>query len=261
MIALFMRASPDFKGIEASAKRFIRGDSYIPGGALPFGIEVFYRGYSCVGNDSNDVNMRGRVILSAGYGMTAVYVNTLHDVLESLQDGGAFLTTEGEEVFHYRKQLGTFKGFTMINPRVREDGHEAIVMTPDNRLPYKPVTREQFLQARIKAYGTAALFATEVAGLKSAIANMSPAEKDSPALVRDIIASPGRGKLFVPEAEGGRHLVTIDKSFFNPKLPRDAIQFMTVRWSWNEKDVPKAEAIRLFKQNFDFEALRDMIGK
>ena len=93
------------------------------------------------------------------------------------------------------------------------------------------------------------------------IANMSSSERQSPALVRDIIASPSRAKLFVAENEGGRHLVTIDKSFFNPKLSRETIQFITVHWNWNETDKPKVEVIRQFKQNFDFEALKQMIGK
>lgn len=262
VIELFMKASPEFKGIEASAKRIIRGDSYIPGGALPFGIDIFYAGYLCVGKDDTyRVDMRGKVILFGGYGTTTVYFNSLRDVLERVQDGGGFLTTDGEEMFLFKKELGTFKGFTMIQPRIRDEGHEAIIITPDNRLPYKPVTREQFLQARIKNYGTASLFVADVASLKSAIARMSPAERQSPALVRDIGASPGGAKLFVTEAEGGWHLVTIDKSFFNPKLPRETIQFITVRWNWNDKDIPKAEAIRLFKQNFPFETLKQMLGK
>lgn len=197
VVSLFMKASPEFKGIEASAKRIIRGDSYIPGGALPFGIDIFYAGYFCVGNDSNKVEMRGKVILSTGYGTTTVYFNSLRDVLESVQAGGAFLTTEGEEIFEFKKELGNFKGFTMIQPRVREEGHEAIIITLDNRLPYKPVTREQFLQARIKNYGTVSLFAADVTSLKLAMANMSPAERQSPALVRDIAASPGRAKLLI----------------------------------------------------------------
>ena len=72
------------------------------------------------------------------------------------------------------------------------------------------------------------------------IANLSPAERQSPAIVRDITASPAG--LFATEAEGGRHLVTIDKSFFNLKLPRETIQFITVHWNWNETDKPKVEA-------------------
>lgn len=203
--------------------------------------------------------MRGKVILFSNYGYSTVYFNSLRDVLGER----ILLTTDGEEIFDYKKQLGSFKGFTTIEPMTRrEEKHEAIIITSDNRLPYKPVTREQYLLARIKNYQSmTGNFANEIAGLTSAIGNMSPAEKQSPALVRDITASPGRSKLFVTEAEGGRHLVTIDKSFFNPKLPRDVIQFITVHWNWNDADIPKAEAIRQFKQNFDFAALKQMIGK
>lgn len=262
VIDLFMQASPEFKGIQASAKRVIRGDSYLPNGALPFGIDVWYDSYFCVGNDTYKVEMRGKVILFNNYGYTTVYFNSLRDVLESVQDGSPFLTTDGEEIFDYKKRLGEFKGFTMIEPMVRrEEKHEALIITLDNRLPYKPVTREQYLQARIKNYGTSELFATDAARLKSMIAGMSSAEKQSPAIIRDITASPSRAKLFVTEAEGGRHLVTVDKSFFNPKLPRETIQFITVHWNWNNTDIPKAEAIQQFKQNFDFEALKQMIGK
>jgi hypothetical protein len=261
IVELFVRASPEFKGIESSAKRIIRGDSHFPNGALPFGFDIFYGSYVCVGNDSPKVEARGKVILSGGYGSTTIYFNSLRDVLESVQDGRAFQTSDGDEIFEYKKQLGNFRGFTMINPRTRDEGHEAIIITPDNRLPYKPVTREQYLLARIKTYGTTELFAADAAKLKSMIANMSPTERQTPALVRDITASPSRAKLFVSEEEGGRNLVTVDKSFFNPNFPRETIQFITVHWNWNEKDIPKAEAIRQFKQNFDFEALKQMIGK
>ena len=262
VIDLFMQASPEFKGIEASAKRVIRGDSYLPNGALPFGIDIFYASYFCVGNDTYKVEMRGKVIIFSGYGFTTVYFNSLRNVLESMQDGSPFLTNDGEEIFGFNKQLADFKGFTMIQPTTRDgEIHEAIIITPDNRLPYKPVTREQYLLARIKNYGTSQLFFADAARLKSMIANMSPAEKQSPAIVRDITASPSRAKLFVIESEGGRHLVTIDKNFFNPKLPRETIQFMTVHWNWNDADIPKVEAIRHFKKNFDFAVLKQMIGK
>ena len=261
VIELFMQTHPEFKGIEASAKRVIRGDSYLSSGALPFGMEIYYASYFCVGNDTSKVEMRGKIILFSGYGTTTVYFNSLRDVLESVQDGSPFLTNDGEEIFEFKKDLGKFKGFTMIQPRVREEGHEAIIITPDNRLPYKPVTREQYMLARIKNYGTSELFAADSARLKTMIANMSTADKQTPAIIRDITASPSRAKLFVTEAEGGRHLVTIDKGFFNPKLPRETIQFITVRWNWNDKDIPKVEAIRQFKENFDFAALRQMLGK
>ncbi len=262
VIDLFMRANPEFKGIEAYAQRTIRGDSYVPNGALPFRIDIGYGSFHCIEKGEGTAEERGKIIVFGGYGYTTVYFNSLRDVLESVQDGGAFLTTDGEEIFDYKKQLGEFNGFTMIEPMVRRgNNEEAIIITPDNRLPYKPVTREQYLLARIKNYGTSALFAADAASLKSMIARMSPGEKQTPALVRDITASPSGAKIFAAEAEGGKHLVTIDKSFFNPKLPRETIQFITVHWNWNDTDVPKAEAMRQFKQNFDFAALRQMLGK
>lgn len=263
VINLFMQAHPEFKGIEASAKRVIRGDSYLPNGALPFGIDVWYPSYFCVGNDTASVEMRGKVIIFSNYGYTSVTFNSLRNVLESVQDGSLFLTTEGEEIFGFNKQLADFKGFTTIQPTTRDgEIHEAIIITPDNRLPYKPVTREQFLQAKIKflqSQNQGGLFSKDITTLNSMIGNMSSAERQSAAIVRDITASPSR--LFVPESAGGRHLVTIDKSFFNPKLPRETIQFITIHWHWNNQETPKVEAIRQFKQNFDFAALKQMLGK
>ena len=209
--------------------------------------------------------MRGKVILYSGYGFTNLYFNSLRNVLESVQDGSPFLTTEGEEIFQFNKQLADFKGFITIQPTTRDgENHEALIITPDNHLPYKPVTREQFLQAKLKFYQSqnqGGLFTNDIASLTSMIGNMSLAERQTAAIVRDISAAPSRAKIFVTEAESGRHLVTIDKSYFNPKLPRDTIQFMTIHCSWNNQDIPKVQAIQRFKQNFDFMALKQMLGK
>ncbi len=60
---------------------------------------------------------------------------------------------------------------------------------------------------------------------------------------------------------GGRHLVMIDKGLFDPSVPRDTIQLITVHWYWTEREPTKAEAIRQFKQNFDFAALKQMLRK
>ena len=263
VIELFKQAHPEFKGIEGTAKRVIRGDSYVSGGALPFGIDISYPSFFCVGKENASVEMRGKIILFSNYGFTVVYFNSLRNVLESVQDGKPFLTNDGEEIFQFNKQLADFKGLTKIQPTTRDgENHEAIIITPDRKLPYKPVTREKFVQAKIKFYQSqnqGSLFSKDIAALNSMLGSMSTAERQSAAIVRDITASPNR--LFVAETEGGRHLVTIDKSFFNPKIPRETIQFITVHWSWNELDIPKVEAIRQFKEKFDFTALKEMLGK
>ncbi len=259
VVDLFKLATPEFNGIEAHAYRGIRGDSYLPNGPIPFRVDVRYGSYICVGNDTASVDKRGKVILYGNYGVTTVSFNGLRDVFGD----SVLLTNEDEEIFEYKKQLGDFKGMTMIEPFMRDgERHEAVIITRGSQLPYKPVTREQLLQARIKHYRTiGGNFDSMIASLNNAISNMSVADRQSPSIVRDLNATPGVIKLFATEAEGGRHLVTLDKSYFDPRLPRDAIQLITVHLSWIETDIPKVEAIKQFKEKFDFEALKAMLGK
>jgi len=48
---------------------------------------------------------------------------------------------------------------------------------------------------------------------------------------------------------------------FESKLPRHAVRVITVYWEWNEENLAKAQAIRLFKDNFDFQALRQLLDR
>ena len=101
-----------------------------------------------------------------------------------------------------------------------------------------------------------------IAGLNRVLENMSPSDRQSPAIVRDVSTLPGGSRLFATEAEGGRHLVVVDKSYFNPKLPRDKIQLITVHWHSSPNDPsdrPKVEMLSAFKENFDFIALLEML--
>ena len=260
-IELFKQASPELKGIESSPYRGIRGEPHIAGGPVPFRAEIVYKSYFCVGNDTASVDKRGKIILFGNYGTTVVQFNSLRDVLDTVIENGGFSTVNGDEIYEYKKDLGEFKGFTMVEPFIRdEEHHEAVIIASGRRLPYKLVTREQFLFARIK-FDQSRGITGDIAGLNSALARMSATERQTPAIVRDTNASPGRSKLFATEAEGGRHLVTVDKSYFDSRLSRDAVQLITVHWYWNDSERPKAEAVRAMKEKFDFEALRQMLGK
>jgi hypothetical protein len=66
---------------------------------------------------------------------------------------------------------------------------------------------------------------------------------------------------FNQPATGGKPVVALDKAFFNSQLPRSTIQFITVYWGWDAKNPVTSEAIHQFKQNFDFTALKQMLGK
>lgn len=264
VIELFKIANPEFKGIEAHAYRGIRGQSMIPNGPLPFRADVWYGSFICVGNDTYKAHMRGKIIVHGNYGYTVVSFNSLDDVLRSPRDGGPLLTSDGDEIREYTKDLGEFKGYPYIQTSHRDSYHEAIIVASNDRLPYKPVTREQYVRARIQDYQKNGFTGDAIAGFERVLANMSPSERNSPAIVRDVSTMPGGSRLFATEAEGGRHLVTIDKSYFNSKLPRDKIQLITVHWHSSPNDPsdrPKVEMLRAFKENFDFIALWEMLGQ
>jgi hypothetical protein len=265
VIGLLVLANPEFKGIQAYAYRGIRGQSLTPNGALPFRVDAVYDSYICVGNDTSKVEARGKVLLNGVTNWTHVTFNSFGHVLESLSSGIPFLTADGQEIFEFPKQMGELRGLALFQPRGSGgDKTEAVIIAPDSRTPYKPVTREQFLRASIKFYESqSGNHANEIAGLNAAIERMPPAERRTQAVIRNgaYPASPGWMKLFATEAEGGKRLVTVDRAFFDPRLPRETIQFITVQWSWDDRNPSKAAMIRAFKQGFDFGALKQMLGK
>ena len=150
-IDLFMEANPQFAGIEASAYSGIRGDSIIPNGPLPFRADIWYKSFICVGNDTASVDKHGKIIVYGNYGFTTVSFNSLNDVLESA-GGSTLVTPSGDEIFQYNKDLGEQRGFPLIQTSHRDSYHEAVIIASNDRLPYKPITREEYLRARIKVY-------------------------------------------------------------------------------------------------------------
>ena len=142
-----MRANPELIGVDASAKRMIRGDSYFPNGALKFGITSGYAAYFCVPNSNGyGAERRGTIVLGGGGASINIYFNDFGMALEEIKGDGKFLTADGETLFYLPKQLDDFKGMKVLQPALNEGIKEAIIITPNNHLPYKPVSREQFIQ-------------------------------------------------------------------------------------------------------------------
>ena len=267
VVELLKSANPELIGVDASAKRMIRGDSYFPNGALKFGITSGYAAYFCVPNNNGyAAERRGTIVLGGGGGSSInVYFNDFGMALEEIKGDGKFVTADSETLFYLPKQLDDFKGMNVLQPTLNEGIKEAIIITPNHRLPYKPVSREQFIQSRIKYYREfyrsleRSSFEPVIAELNLMLANMSSAERQTQAIVRDPFA--GKDRLFMSEAKGGKPVVSVDRDFFNAKLPRSTIQLIIVYLDWNKNDIAVAEAMRKFKQNFDFELLKQMLGK
>jgi hypothetical protein len=264
-VDLLMSANPEFKGIQAYAYRSIRGRSLTPNGALPFQVDAVYDSYICVGNDSYKVDKRGTVLLNGVTNWTTIYFNGFGHALESLSSGTPFLSADGEEIFIFPNAAGEINGIPLLHPIGRGNQKaEAVIIGPDGRSPYKALTREEFIRASISFYQAQSGNSTEkVSALNNTIIRMSQADRQMPAIIRNgswpALSSSLRP--FATEAEGGLRLVTINKDFFDPRSPRDTIQFITVCWSWDDTIRSKSEMIREFKKNFNFRALMQMLGK
>ncbi len=319
VIELLKQANPQPIGIQASAYRNISGRSYIPNGALPFGVNVLYYNYLCMPDTPGD-SQRGQIFANGETStVVRIYFNSLGSVanVEKSSLGKELMTVNNEIIFLSPQKIGELKGLSLLFLTNLDSccRDEAVVITADNRPAFKPVTRERFLQAletssrkrikklqedlqksaledeksitkldsnnllnpqqkveikagiakRAKQYEERVpqfikVEEDKIARIESIIARMSSAQRQIQAVIVNQSDSPE--KLFVPESEeGSSSLVTIDQSLFNAPLPRETIQFITVHWSWTVKSPAKAELIRQFKQNFDFEALRQMLGK
>ncbi len=265
VVELIKAANPNLTGLDARTHRGIRGNSNSPDGALPFRVTTGYFGYYCVPLDYR-ADIRGKVLLGAETDTWIdIHFNSFGNLLGS--GLGTILAEAGKDLAQFPKSAGQIQGFEMFElKQVGNKKQEMIVIALPNLPPYQPLSREEYLQVRLKKnkdqFGRETVLSeSEKGSLISALEKMSPAERQSPAVVRDFSALPGKAQLFATEAEGGNRLVKIGQSSFDPKSPRPTIQFMVVSLRWNEKDPVKAELIRQFKQNFDFKALQQMLGK
>jgi hypothetical protein len=315
VIELLEKATPDPPGLEAKVYRTVRGASPVHDGPLPYGVNAAFLGYYCVPAKGYAKDIAGKVRLGDETG-TWIYVdfNTL-GWLGQMALGSELKTAGGAAILRVPRRGADLNGSTLYLPEVHSNERtEAIVLAADGRSPYKPISRERFLDAREKRYDheleevekrrqelatmrdrdLAALEArkmpeekkaeqrersrksyeavqpgltrrseqlqSEKAAIIAAREALSPGERGAPAIVKDFRALPPKGKLFATEAEGGWPLATLDPDLFGANGPREAIKVITVYWRWTERDPAKAALVKQFKERFDFQALKQMLG-
>ena len=292
VIDLLKQANPQPTGIQPRAHRGMSGNSYTPNGAIPFSVTAMYFKYLCLpeiaayyepGQPVVPRDPTSGTVVAGGETGTSIYVNfnSLAWLVKEDLNLGKNLTVDGKLIFFSPKQIGDLRGLPLVrsDPRAGFRG-EAVILTAGGVSPFKPASREQFLAARVRfarkqieerqleiqRSGNEKLnvfikeLETQIASINAYKESLSPNERQVQAIIVDQGAGPE--KLFVPASQDGAHrLVTIDRSLFDPALPRQSVQLIVVYWKWDEKDAVLSELIRQFKQNFDFETLKQMLGR
>lgn len=274
VIALLKQAMPAIIGAEAHPYRSVSGEPYVKNGPVPFGINVPIFAYYCIPVTSGAPELRGKVQLS---GETGTWIYFYFNSVGWLANDQMVLghTVNGARIYAMPKQNGELKSYPLLLPELnvgRPD--EAIIITSDGALPYRPLSREKFLLGQQKYYQnevdklqklsslTASALTqrrSELAAINNLLNSMSEDDRQAQAIVRFPVNP--RGRIFVSEAEGGRPLVTIDAALFKPTSSRTAVKIITVYWRTDRGNVAKSEVIRQFKNNFDFQALRQMFDQ
>jgi len=149
------------------------------------------------------------------------------------------------------------------------------LITADGKLPYSYVTKKEFLEKQKQMLLKAMPKATEsskeslkqVQNYKNALAKietllkMPTGEAAQPAIVKkdpnDYLSY-----LFTNNDDAfSKVLIKPNPGYFNSKLSRSSPQFFLVNFTGNEKDPVAAKVMTDLLKDFDFSALRNMLGK
>lgn len=210
----------------------------------------------------------------------------------------SFKLPNGQQMFYSKLKLTNgFQGMTKISPLQHPDG-EAVFLSNSNRLPFRQVSQADVL-ANYKKYfagpRTSSIKSQEdilarepgnarakeiIAGYKNEISKcdstidmyLTKADSKKPAFVDGINSYCDPQNMFLnPSDERSKQVVVYDDAFFDKSLPGAAPQFIVVYWRKGDSNHQtrdgafrfpvKREFIRKFEENFDFEALKKVLGK
>lgn len=162
----------------------------------------------------------------------------------------------GREIFTGLTEIGR------VGSAVIWDNNVVVVAKPGRSLT-SPVSRESYLRALLKRHASERilvdLFTAELAAL-------SPSDRKAPAFVG---TSEKPSRLVDSATDGAAALVTIDPGYFDPALPRTAVQLIAIKFGYGNRyrdEAPTApdyapDAIKVWqtRQTIDYEKLRRLL--
>lgn len=195
------------------------------------------------------------------------------------------ITINGQEVFSCKPKFGKWNGYDMYG----SPSEILLIFTRKNMLPYKPVTRKQYLGYMIhqvdSSYTSTAdelkkiddpsmkEQATAMTNSKNDILKVYRKEienstaknlLDSPAVVTSIskVTFSDDPDIFTTEEKGGIVLITVNPAYFRKDLPKYVPQFLVMRLSSPEyPPQPILNFTNTMKEKFPVEKLQEMIDK
>lgn len=276
-IEILKQSLPNLVGVEGNYWHEIT-DPAQGSHALRFAVKSAYFDYFCVPITAPDRAMAGKIRPSEET-TTSIefYFNTLGWLVnERVSLGKELKTTEGETIFLFPWENGTWKGQRLYARKLQGLSSEAVILTAPGVFPFKPVSREEFLRSREKVQqkyldeARAKLGPNapatrqrerELAELVAYRMSMSRADLENQAVVREWNGSPAHGRIFTADPSLGQRLVTVDHKYIDPAKPLSAVQLIVIYWTMDVDNPPKMDAIRKFKENFNLDTLQKLMDR
>jgi hypothetical protein len=296
---LLLEAYPELVGIQEG--RWWHG-SVGPSSFAPGLLAYYYVGglsqYFCAPNASPD-----SILGKLGAPSNPVYVRGAAEtnlMVHFNEFAGGFLshsgmTVDGLQVFDRPRPAGTWKGYELYVPhsnRIEKDG--LVMLTRKGMLPYRPVTRKQYIDyvtttiqrrydetiaaAKMVLQNPDASRVPEFAeGAQRSLADAAKIRDEAAARCQEAlkknatdntlnapaIAEVGSENVcgvFTTEERGGQALVTVNPDYFRKDLPPYVPQFIVVHWQ-SQVGVASSYFKKMVEANFPIEKLQAMIDK
>ncbi|HVU54222.1 MAG TPA: hypothetical protein VHD83_04165 [Puia sp.] len=248
---LFQSAYPDLKGMEATWHRGM-SDPLFAGAPTAYEYISEYKAWYC------NVHVH-QLMLSGETGTWAyVFVNSL---VWFFQDEREPLKLNGSVLYMLPVKKGSWKGYDLYQPYFHREA-SCIVLTRGGRIPWKPVTQEQylgvcraFLEGQKKQFPNLSWLDQKIQTIDNYLHASSVASLQQPAVVlpRDKYDFKGG---FSTEDKGGCQMVVLNPTYFS--LSGSAPQLMVLYWRW-EKNVAAQYFKKQLEEHFPVDKLQGMI--
>ncbi len=137
---LYQVAYPEPKGLEAEWYRTMEGRPLVNNGPVTYQLNSLYLAWYC------NSYLHKAELGSETSTWSFVYVNSFGWLMTDQYDK-AEIKVDGIQAWLLPKKIGEWKGLPLYEPTASPQKNKAVLITRNSQLPYKPVTRMQFLKA------------------------------------------------------------------------------------------------------------------
>ena len=263
----------DFTAVMPRWYRSIRGDAYLPKGAVPYSCRSLFFEYGC-----NPIDKK-MVLYDETSSQIHIFVNKLQYFFEDI--GKWTIDSGGKEknVYMLPPIEGEWKGFKVYRGKFMASTPgrvlcKILVMGRNGKQPWRSLTQTQYLLG-LRNYYEASLvkaksgssseriYQENLKMISNYLNTVDKSELNQPAIIDPKFGVFGFKGKFGEEKSGGFRLVitATNNNYFDDSMPRQVPQLLEIMWTYSQTSPVEKNIIDQFEKNFPLEKLQAMLDK